>query len=335
MERAPRRALLAAAASIFLAAPPAVRATPSPNLGDYARPHQLVDIGGRRLNLFCLGSGSPTVILDAGLGDDISTWRKVQPELARTTRVCAYDRAGNGFSDPGPLPRSAAALNRDLGRLIRAARLRPPFVIVGGSIAALHDRLFVDRHLREVTGVVFVDPSFEHQVARYEAATPAFRASAEQQVATFRSCIRNLASGEPPRESQTWKNCIGDPDPDLPPKVVSALAARVTPAAYRMQLSELLEFEGKSADQVDASRRSWRNVPLIVLTAGGTSPPDADQAVRNHIWNAAHDRIATLSKQGINRLVPNATHHIQISQPDAVIAAVREVITKSRSGRRS
>lgn len=137
----------------------------------------------------------------------------------------------------------------------------------------------------------------------------------------------------PPRESQTWKDCIGDPDPDLPPKMVGALASRVTPAAYRMQLSELLEFEGESADQVDASRRSWGNIPVIVLTAGGASTPDADQAVRNRIWSAAHDRIAALSTQGTNRVVANATHHIQISQPEAVIAAVQEVIARSRSRR--
>ncbi|HEX5258656.1 MAG TPA: alpha/beta hydrolase [Sphingomicrobium sp.] len=307
---------------------------PSPafSWNDYARPHRLVDVGGgRRLNLFCLGSGSPTVILDGGLGDDITSWRKVHSELARTTKVCAYDRAGNGFSDPGPLPRSAAALSDDLERLIRAARLRPPYVIVGASIAGLHVRLFVDRHLPDVAGVVLVDPSFEHQVARYEEVTPASRASAEQQIATFRSCIGRLRGGVPAAGSQTWKDCIVDPDPDLPPGVVQALVERETSDFYRMALSELLEFEGRSAEQIDASRRSWGDLPLIILTASGTSPPDADQAIRNRVWMEAHDRMAKLSSRGANRVVANATHHIQLSQPDAVIAAVNEVVASARS----
>jgi len=301
---------------------------------DYARPHRLIDVGGRRLNLFCLGSGTPTVILDSGLGDDITAWRRVHAELARTTRVCAYDRAGYGFSDPGPMPRSASALSDDLERLIRAARLKAPYVIVGGSIAGLHTRLFVDRHLKEMGGVVLVDPSFEHQVARYEDATPAYRASAEQQLATYQSCIAGLGDGTPPQTSQVWKDCIGDSEPDLPATVTHALVARITPDFYRSALSEVLEFEGESGDEVDASRRSWGNLPLIVLTAGGTGTPDRDQAIRNRVWMEAHDRIAALSTRGVNRVVPNATHHIQLSRPDAVVAAVNEVIEAVRTNER-
>jgi pimeloyl-ACP methyl ester carboxylesterase len=331
MEYIARRAFTVAALACLFAvlATPAL-SSPFFSWEDYARPHQLVDIGGRRLNLFCLGSGSPTVILDAGLGDDISAWRKVQGEIAGTTRVCAYDRAGYGFSDPAVLPRDAIALSKDLERLIRAARSAPPYVIVGGSIAALHTRLFVDAHLRDVVGVVLVDPSFEHQVAEYERATPAFRRSAQQQLATYRSCIVELRHGTPPVGSKVWKDCVGDPEPDLPPAVTKALVARITPSFYRMALSELSEFEGESSDEVDRSRRSWGDLPLIVLTAGGTTKPDRDQAVRNAIWFKAHDRIAALSAHGTNRMVPGATHHIQLSRPHAVISAVKEVIAAWR-----
>jgi pimeloyl-ACP methyl ester carboxylesterase len=308
---------------------------PKYSWNDYARPHQLVDIGGgRHINFFCLGSGTPTVILDGGLGNDISAWRKVHAQLASRTRVCAYDRAGNGFSDAGPEPRSAAALSADLERLIKTARLQPPYLIVGASIAGLHTRLFVDRHLAEIAGVVLVDPSFEHQVARYEAATPAYRASALQQIATYRGCIRQLAPGLPPRDSSIWKDCIGDPEPDLPAEVNLALARRITPDNYRMALSELLQFEGPSADEIDRSRRSWGDLPLFVLTAGGTSVAKGDDAVRLRLWIQAHDRIAKLSTRGVNRIVPNATHHIQLTRPDAVITAVNEVIDESKARRR-
>jgi pimeloyl-ACP methyl ester carboxylesterase len=328
-------ALLAAAAGaawVLLTAATAPAPSAEFSWNDYARPHRLVDIGGRRLNLLCMGVGSPTVILDGGLGDDITGWRKVQSDVARTTRVCAYDRAGYGFSDPGPLPRTAEALSDDLQGLLRAARLRSPYVMVGQSLAGLHVRLFVDKHLRDVAGVVLVEPSFEHQVAKYEEVTPAFRKSADQQLATFRSCIDAMSRATPPPGSKAWKDCIGDPEPDLPASVTNALVARISPDTYRMALSEVSEFEGRSSDQIDASRRPWGDMPLIVLTAGGTTPTtDHDQALRNQVWLEAHERIAALSTRGVSRVIANATHRMQISRPEAVIGAIDEILIASRS----
>ncbi len=192
----------------------------------YARPHQLIDIGGRRLNLFCSGHGSPTVIFDGGLGDDITEWRAVQAPLAKITRACSYDRAGLGFSDPGPKPRTAAALAADLNHLLKKADVRPPYVMVASSLAGLHIRLFTDEHLDEVSGMVLIDPSFEYQVPVYEAATPAYISSAKGQLAKLQSCVDRFRDGPPASGSAAYKNCIGDADPDLPPDVVRALVSR-------------------------------------------------------------------------------------------------------------
>lgn len=324
----------AALALVFVPTPAvlaAPSATPNPAWEVYARPHRLVDVGGRRLNLYCLGHGSPAVILDGGLGDDMTEWRDVHVPLARRTRVCAYDRAGLGFSDPGPLPRTASALAADLKTLLRAGHVRPPYVLVGSSLAGLHIRLFADSHPNEVAGMVLVDPSFEHQVAAYEAATPAYTASAEQQVRTIRSCIERLRAGTPAPGTDAYRDCIGAPDPDLPPDVAVALVARTNSATYEMVLSELEAFSGASSDEVDASRRSYGDMPLIVLTAGGVGPLDADGATRTRIWTGMHDRIARLSSRGVNRTIPHATHHIQLSRPEAVIAAVDEVVAAARA----
>jgi pimeloyl-ACP methyl ester carboxylesterase len=306
-------------------------AAPNPAWEIYGRPHRLVDIGGRRLNLYCAGQGSPTIILDGGLGDDMTEWRGVQQALARRTRTCSYDRAGLGFSDPGPEPRTAAALATDLGALLRAGRIRPPYLLVGGSLAGLHIRLFADAHLNDIAGMVLVDPSFEHQVATYEAATPAYTSSAAQQLTTIRSCVDRLRAGPPPPASSTYRDCIDNADPDLPADVKQALAARVTADAYRMILSELVEFSGASSDEVDASRHSYGDMPLIVLTAGGIAAPDADAATRIRIWTERHARMAQLSSRGIHRVVPGATHHIQASKPAAVIAAIDEVLAAARA----
>jgi alpha-beta hydrolase superfamily lysophospholipase len=97
-----------------------------------------------------------------------------------------------------------------------------------------------------------------------------------------------------------------------------------------MVLSELQEFNGTSADQVDASRRSYGALPLIVLTAGGVGTPDADTVTRTRIWSEMHERMAALSTRGLHRMVPGATHHIALSKPNAVIAAVNDVLAAAR-----
>ena len=135
---------------------------PDHSLEVYGRPQQLVDIGGRRLNIDRLGHGSPTVI-ESGLGGSTIDWSEVHAELAVTTRVCAYDRAAFGFSDPGPLPRDTRHLADDLAALTKAASLRPPFVLVGASLGGMIVRLYADTHLRDVGGMVLVDPEPEHE----------------------------------------------------------------------------------------------------------------------------------------------------------------------------
>lgn len=111
-----------------------------------SRPGRLAQLqDGRRLNLVCSGRGAPTVILESGFGATSGAWYKVRPALARGVRVCAYDRAGSGFSDPGPLPRDGAAIVRDLDQALTAAKIVGPYVLVGHSAGGLYARLFAAR----------------------------------------------------------------------------------------------------------------------------------------------------------------------------------------------
>src|SRR5262252_5295546 len=125
---------------------------------------------GRRMFLHCEGSGAPTVILDAGAMASSAAWGKVLPEVAKTTRVCAYDRAGYGRSDPGPLPRDGRAVAEDLDQLLRAAGIDGPFVLAGHSAGALYVRMFSDLRPSDVAGMVLIDPSVERQDRRFAAA---------------------------------------------------------------------------------------------------------------------------------------------------------------------
>jgi pimeloyl-ACP methyl ester carboxylesterase len=131
-----------------------------------------VDIGGRRLHASCTGEGSPTVILEAGFGDASMTWKAVQPAVAEFTRVCSYDRAGYGRSDPDPGTemRTSRSVVEDLSRLLRAAGVDGPYVLVGHSFGGAYMRLFASRFPQDTVGMVLVDATHEDQFARFEAA---------------------------------------------------------------------------------------------------------------------------------------------------------------------
>src|SRR4029077_6722675 len=120
----------------------------------YARPGHLVDAGGFRLNLYCMGSGSPTVVFDSGWGDWAPAWSKVQPEIAKWTRVCSYDRAGTGFSDPGPMPRTSVHIAEELRTALRHDGIGGPYILVGSAFGGDNVRTFADLYMDEVAGLV-------------------------------------------------------------------------------------------------------------------------------------------------------------------------------------
>src|ERR1043166_4150112 len=123
----------------------------------YARPGQLVDAGGFRLNLYCTGSGSPTVVFDSGWGDWAPAWSKVQPEIAKWTRACSYDRAGTGFSDPGPMPRTSVRIAKELRTALHRAGIAGPYILVGSAFGGDNVRTFADLYMDEVAGLVSDD----------------------------------------------------------------------------------------------------------------------------------------------------------------------------------
>ena len=125
----------------------------------YVEPGQLVDIGGRRINLHCSGSGGPTVVLMAGLFSWSLVWYKTQPVIAQKTRVCAFDRAGYGFSDPAPRPQILSDVVDDLHAALKAGPIPGPYVLVGHSLGGVEARLYAQRWPEDVVGMVLVDTS--------------------------------------------------------------------------------------------------------------------------------------------------------------------------------
>jgi pimeloyl-ACP methyl ester carboxylesterase len=309
----------------------------------YVTPARLVDIGhGRKMNILCVGKGTPTVIFDAGLGDQIRAWATVQPQIAQRTRACSYDRAGLGFSEPGNRPGTSANAVEDLHRLLSAASIKPPYVLVGHSLGGMYVRLYADKYRSEVAGMVLVDPVSEEQGRRYAALDVSTKTLNDQYVESIRrDCIPAAIKGFD-RMSELFERCVGAPDPRFSAAFNDALAANDSTAAhFEAVWSEWAHVFTTSSDQARSARSSFGSMPLIVLSRApfGLQPKET-QAMRdakNQLWMELHDDLTHLSSRGINRVIPGSGHYIQFDRPAAVIAAVFEVtddiaISRSNDG---
>ncbi|WP_419814140.1 alpha/beta fold hydrolase [Glacieibacterium sp.] len=306
---------MAAARLILLA----LLAAAAPAAAPWEAPQQLVKLAdGRRLNLYCTGQGSPTVIFESGFGGTIWTWARTQPLVAATNRACAYDRAGLGFSDPGPMPRDGAATAADLAQLLAAARIAPPYVLVGHSAGAMSMRLFADAHPREVAGMVLVDPSIEGQFDGQEAAV-ATRV-ARYEVCAVAAEARGLPSTEP-----GLRHCDFKPIARLSAQMNANFAAeRLNPSYWRTQASEYASIAGATSAELRRGRQSYGDLPLVVLTAG-------QSAATSPGWVAAHVALAARSTRGEQRTIAGASHNIMNDDPAAVATAIRDVSGAPRS----
>jgi pimeloyl-ACP methyl ester carboxylesterase len=317
-----------------------------PLLLPYAKPDILAKLpDGRAIHLKCMGAGSPTVILNAGLGDWSEVWRKVQPSVATTTRVCAWDRAGFGFSDGSLRPQTVANTTSDLEGALRAARVPGPYVMVGHSLGGYESLLFADQHRDAVVGMVLVDPAIPDQFARLRRASPALAASLEavdrMGADDLRICEAAVKSGKVTPGSPYAEGCLVYP-PTYPPKTTAALSKLdVEPGRWAAKLS-LLENVELSGRLVVNPARNYGAMPLVVLTAAmpqsipnGLPSAIAEGYAKGYPaylaeWTRAHDELAALSSRGRNQLVSDSTHYIQVERPDVVIDAISEVVNESR-----
>ena len=304
----------------------------------YARPQHRVTINShRRLNLFLTGVGRPTVILAHGLGGRTLEWSLVQAKVSKFAKVISYDRAGFGFSDPGRLPRTTDRILSDLRAALKAAGETPPYILVSHSAGNFEMRLFAFKYPEEVSGMVLVDPSGHNQSERGRAIAPWLKKRDDEARARFKSFEHWARDGRLVPGSVEYDQCVGPPDPRLPKAVNDALRDwSLRPSSWRSLYSEDLALSRGTNDRIlGAAQQSLGNLPLIVLTAGriAWSPELSAGEVKalTELWTTLHEEHAALSTRGIRRDVPNSAHAIHIEQPDAVVAAIREVIELARA----
>jgi len=302
---------------------------------EFARPHQLVDIGGRRLNLYCSGTGPVTVVFDAPSGDAGWTWHAVQPKVAARTRACVYDRAARGFSDPSPLPPTFGNAVADLHALLGKAGIAPPYVLVGNSFGGAVAELYAYRYPQEVKALVLVEAGHEDETERLDRAS---QGKLKQMFAGEDAFIAQCADAA--RKgfvvgSDLYAGCTGGTGDAYGRALAAARLASVSSVAYWDDMVAGAKSNAASDAELRAARRAFGDLPLVVL-ARGVSPyavPGQPQSPLNKATEAENlaiqKEVAALSTRSSLHVVAGASHIIQADKPDAVVAAVGEALDRA------
>jgi pimeloyl-ACP methyl ester carboxylesterase len=279
----------------------------------------LVNVNGYKMHIYCIGEGSPTIILDHAGGGSSMDWSLIQPKLAAHTRVCAYDRAGYGWSDYNPAPRTLAQQVNELHGLLSGVNEHGPYILVGHSYGARVDRVFAATYPNEVTGMVLMDPGILYDDPRYPAETQSHLKSDNNMIQAGRwlapfGLVRLL------------QPVMSNPTFDLPEEARLITASFSARPAYWQSLNDqttVLSTVFKEEHQVV----SLGNIPLLVLIS--TEPEDATHKV----WTQANIEMSALSAHGSYRLVNGATHFSLVyRQKDAQVCTdgILEVVDAAR-----
>ena len=289
-------------------------ATKSPTAAAGPMPGKLVDVGGYRLHLNCTGTGSPTVILLNGLGETSPLWARIQPAVATTSRVCAYDRAGQGWSDDSSNPDDATTAATDLHKLLAAAGESGPFVLAGHSSGGIHALTYTHLYPSDVAGVVLVDSASPHQVELVKTFNGEYRVMRRTLAVAptlFRFGVGHVMSAATP--------------PALPGQAGEQVSAfSNSPRGWANTRADQLELP-TSFRQAQALT-TLGNTPLVVLTA-------KDNVDSKPGWGTAQDQMAALSTNS-RHTVEEESHVGLLTDPTSAaqtVTAITDVLAAART----
>jgi pimeloyl-ACP methyl ester carboxylesterase len=271
-------------------------------------PGQLYTVDGHRMRIECTGSGSPTLVLDAGLGNDGLIWSAVQPTLAQTTRVCSYDRAGMGWSDPVPPPRDADHITAQLHGLLQAAGVTGPIVLMGHSIAGIYIRNYATHYPEQIKGLIFVDGSTPLQ-NRDPAFRPEMRPGGPPPLQMF--LTQTLFVLGIPR----WMGGCRDNFPKLPPARGRLQSAERCHLVVSSPAGESTNFDRSGEETIHTG--PYGDLPILIFTADPVKAIAAHQPQNMVVaWDHMQANLKNLSTRSRQIIARNSAHYIQMDRPD-------------------
>jgi pimeloyl-ACP methyl ester carboxylesterase len=306
----------------------------------YTRPGRLVEADGTRLNLYCSGSGSPAVVFESGWEDWAPVWTIVQPEIARWTRACSYDRAGAGFSDPGRLPRTSVRIADELHSALHHDGIEGPYILVGHAFGGDNVRTFAQRYTAEVAGLVLVEA---------DVGLPGEHRGDTQRIAELRECRDAVVSGKPlpplpTRPGRPQRSCAqqffrGLPEAMWSPELNAKLLelARTKVAMYDTYISEMEQMP-EDEKYLELHHDSLGSRPIRVLSTGyhgihtidPAHPLDPRQQKYERDVAAAQSKWLELSSNSKQLFTDKSSEYIPFDKPDFVVEAIRDVYSQSK-----
>ncbi|MEM7125568.1 MAG: alpha/beta hydrolase [Chloroflexota bacterium] len=288
------------------------------DLQRYPPPGKLIDVGGYSLHIKCMGKGFPAVVLDSGLSHNGLVWSLVQPEVARFTQVCSYDRAGYGWSDAGPRPRTCRQIAYELHTLLQNVHIAGPYVVVGHSFGGMNIRVFADMYPDDVVGLVLVDAAHEDQRKRMPQAQFRTRLIQDLQWQWFR--LNSLWA-----RLGIWR--LRNQPFGVIKELPSQLQAVATALGYR---SNAYDWVWGEAGSIPGSEKQVRatgslgDLPLTVLSAHM-----GDEMVDQY-WQALQADLAQLSSNATHIVAEKGGHNLHIDEPELVVDAIQVMVEAIR-----
>lgn len=257
----------------------------------------LIDVGEHRLAIYCMGTGSPTVILDAGMGDAGDIWQQVQHDVAQLTRVCSYDRAGRGQSDPGPLPRTSQTMVAELHTLLTNASISGPYILVGHSFGGYNALLYASQHPDDVVGIILVDSALPDL--------------------DMIALLPSESSDEPIGLREGREMLIQEKmqNPEGIDFIISDTQVRSVTSLKDIPLVVLT----RASD-------SWIHM-LMKLFPGF---PYEVAVTLEQAWQKHQRNLLRLSSQSKQVFAPKSGHYIHTDEPDLVVRAIRDIVEMAR-----
>lgn len=281
-------------------------------------PGELIDVGGYRLHLFCRGKGKPTVILESGLSATVAMWTRIQTGLAKTTQVCAYDRAGIGWSESNLADPDASHVAKQLNTLLHKANLQGPLVMVGHSMGGLFARAYTAAFPKQVAGLVLLDSVHPDQGQDLSEEQQA-QQQQFMQLLVWTPMLARLGV----LRVVSWFHQIAE---ELPNQAQAAhQALLITTKHLQATLQEASQWE-KTTAQV-RQQPDLSDIPLLVISAGTDEFGFGARQIEQ--WQALQRDLTKLSDNSRYEFMPQATHHSLLTHPEhaaMTVAAIEKLV---------